>query len=116
VEAHDIYIALEGINECAELRGRVRAGLQQPTHGFGADGIVSLVPCSFPQGGAERGEHAANLAGEVAQGRDHPEADVPVGVLQQGKEAWHRRQRWRGSAPSCTGLQWLKGAVMAEGH
>src|SRR5262249_15723469 len=39
---------------------------------------------------------------DLAQGRDRPEADAPVGVLQQGEEARHRRQRRGRPAPPPT--------------
>src|SRR5262249_13813906 len=115
VEAHDVYLALEGIDERIDLRGCLRAGAQQSPQGLGPDAVVSVVEGCFLQGGPEHGEHTADVPGEVAEGRDCPEADVTIGVLQQRQEAWYRRQWGRSAAPSHTGLRPFKGAVMAEG-
>jgi hypothetical protein len=92
VEPHDVEFAVEGIDECANFRGRLRPGPQQPVHSRGANGGVGIPKSSPSQGGANRGEHPPNFLGEIAQRRDRPEADVPVGVRQQGQKARYRRQ------------------------
>ncbi|HJZ56632.1 MAG TPA: hypothetical protein VKE74_16820 [Gemmataceae bacterium] len=67
MEAHDIEFAVEGVDECADLRGRLRAGPQQCMHGLGADAAVAVVEGCFSQGGPDRGEHPPKLLGKVAQ-------------------------------------------------
>ena len=81
VEAHDAYLAVEGVDERGGFRRRPRAGPQQRMHGLGAAAFVSVAEGFFLQCGPQGGEHPPNLPGEVAQCRDCPEADVPVGVL-----------------------------------
>ena len=53
VEADDFHIILERIDEPGDLRGGLRAGLQERMHGIAADGFIRIIEGGLLQCGTE---------------------------------------------------------------
>jgi hypothetical protein len=114
MEADDLDLILEAIDEPGGLRDGLGAYLQDCMHGTAADGFIGIPEGCLLQSGSEHGQNAMSALAKVSQGRDRLYADIPVGILQKGDETFRRFQPRGSRMPGRSVRDAFEGTVMAE--
>jgi hypothetical protein len=114
MEADDLDIILERIDESGDLRSGLGAYFQERMHGMAADRFIGILEGSLLQSASEYRQNSMSALAEVSQGRGRLPTDIQVGILQQGKETFHRFQSRSSRMPDRSLLDAFEGTVMAE--